>query len=194
MAASGAWGSPETPCGPGSTIEACRCILERLPEWIRTHQIRSIVDLGCGDFHWMSRLDLSGLEYDGYDVVRFLIEQNVAKHGLANVRFHHADLTELSVPKADLAVLKDVLIHLPTSQALGIVERVRAARPRFLASTTAPGWLVSNRACMKIGEFSPLDLEAPPFLLGASIASVEVPSRPGNPAKRFALWRIAEYP
>ena len=44
MAATGAWGSPETPCGPGSTIEACRGILERLPEWIRIYKIRSIVE------------------------------------------------------------------------------------------------------------------------------------------------------
>jgi 2-polyprenyl-3-methyl-5-hydroxy-6-metoxy-1,4-benzoquinol methylase len=190
LAASGAWGSPETPCGPGSTLEACRWILERLPEWIRTHQIRSIADLGCGDFHWMSRMDLSGIQYDGYDVVRFLVQRNAERYGRDNVRFHHADLTTLDVPLADLVILKDVLIHLPTSMALEVVARVLEARPRFLASTTAPGWPVSNRACMKIGEFSPIDLEASPFQLRAPIGFVEVPHGAGRPIKHFALWRL----
>lgn len=193
MAATGAWGSAETPCGPGSTLEACRGILDRLPEWIRTHKIRSIADLGCGDFHWMSHLDLSGLQYDGYDVVRFLIERNVAKHGRDNVRFHHADLTEPIVLHADLVILKDVLIHLPTVQALEILGHVISSKPRFLASTTSPGWPVSNRACMKIGEFSPIDLEAGPFLLGASLDAVEVPHRGENPTKRFALWKLLKF-
>lgn len=192
MAATGAWGSAETPCGPGSTIEACKGILERLPEWIRTHQIRSIADLGCGDFHWMSRLDLSGLEYDGYDVVRFLIERNVQKHGRDNIRFHHVDLTEPIVFHADLVILKDVLIHLPTVQAMEILGHVLSSRPRLLASTTSPGWPVSSRACMKIGEFSPIDLEAEPFRLGAPLDAVEVPYRAQNPAKRFALWKLSE--
>lgn len=192
MAATGAWGSAETPCGPGSTIEACKGILERLPEWIRTHQIRSIADLGCGDFHWMSRLDLSGLEYDGYDVVRFLIERNVQKHGRDNIRFHHVDLTEQIVFHADLVILKDVLIHLPTVQAMEILGHVLSSQPRLLASTTSPGWPVSNRACMKIGEFSPIDLEAEPFRLGAPLDAVEVPHRARNPAKRFALWKLSE--
>lgn len=192
MAATGAWGSAETPCGPGSTIEACRGILERLPEWIRVHQIRSIADLGCGDFHWMSRLDLSGLEYDGYDVVRFLVERNVQKHGRTNVRFHHADLTEPIALHADLVILKDVLIHLPTVQAMEILGHVLSSHPKFLASTTSPGWPVSNRACMKIGEFSPIDLEAEPFRFGVPLDTVEVPHRVQNPIKRFALWRLSE--
>jgi hypothetical protein len=142
----------------------------------------------------MSRLDLSGLEYDGYDVVRFLIERNVAQHGRSNVRFHHADLTALQVPLVDLVILKDVLIHLPTIQALEILWHVLSSRSRFLASTTSPGWPVSNRACMKIGEFSPIDLETEPFLLGPPIDAVDVPHRQGNPIKRFALWRLAESP
>jgi hypothetical protein len=88
--------------------------------------------------------------------------------------------------------LKDVLIHLPTVQALEILGHVLSSRPRFLASTTSPGWPVSNRACMKIGESSPVDLEAGPFSLGTPLDAVDVPHHPGTPVKRFAFWRLAE--
>jgi SAM-dependent methyltransferase len=192
MAATGAWGSAETPCGPGSTIEACRGILDRLPELIHANKIRSIVDLGCGDFHWMSHLDLTGIQYDGYDVVKFLIERNIAKHGRDGVRFHHADLMELVVPTADLIILKDVLIHLPTMQALEVLGHAVSSRSRFLASTTSPGWPVTNRICMKLGEFSPIDLEAEPFSLGVPSVVIDVPHRPGNPSKHFAVWKLSE--
>jgi SAM-dependent methyltransferase len=192
MAATGAWGSAETPCGPGSTLEACKNILERLPDWLLAYKIRSIADLGCGDFHWMSRVDLSGVQYDGYDVVQFLMEKNAKKHARDNIRFHHADLMTFMVPAVDLVVLKDVLIHLPTVQALEILGHAVGSHSKFIASTTSPGWPVTNRLCMRVGEFSPIDLEAEPFSLGAPLDSVEVPSRPGNPQKRFSLWRISE--
>lgn len=187
---SGAWGSAETPCGPGSTLEACHAILEQLPVWIKRFQIYSIADLGCGDWNWMSHLDLAGMEYDGYDVVRELVEMNAQKYARPGVRFHQADLTTLRIPKVDLVVCKDVLAHLPNDISTGILDAIRGSGSGMLAATTAVEWPADKRSGLKIGEFSPIDLEGPPFHMEEPLARVHVPMRPGNPAKLFALWKL----
>lgn len=190
IVASRAWGAGETPCGPGSTIEACRAILKALPDWITKFQISSIADLGCGDFHWMSQLDLSGIEYDGYDVVQELISSNQSCHARPNIRFHHADFMTIQIPKVDLVVCKDVLPHLPNDLVLRALGAIRASGSRLLAATTAVGWEIDKREGLRIGGFSPIDLEAVPFHMGTPLGAVEVPMKPGNPRKLFALWVI----
>ncbi len=186
---SNAWGSKETPCGPGSTLEACAEIIQRLPMWIKTLHIQSIVDLGCGDFHWMKEIDLTEIQYDGFDIVRSAVEA-ARKYESPNVRFHHADILSIRIPKADLVLCKDVLIHLPDQEALGLIHAIAANGSHLLASTTSPGWPNIFRAGMHAGEFSPIDLEQAPYSMGAPIDSVEVPRKEGNPRKFLALWRL----
>lgn len=190
MISSRAWNSPETVCGPGSTLESCRGILQVLPGWLSRHRITSIVDAGCGDFHWMSQVDLSGIQYDGYDVVQELIAGNRQRYCAPGIRFHHADVSLESLPKSDLVICKDVLIHLPSDLALSTLERIRSSGSRYLAATSSPGWPASNRAGMVIGGFSPIDLGSLPFSLGAAIEAVAVPGSPGHPRKTLSLWDL----
>lgn len=188
---SNAWGSKETPCGPGSTLEACAPIIAKLPIWLDLHSVRSIVDLGCGDFHWMSQVDLGEIEYDGYDIVKEAV-QAASKHSASNIAFHHADILAMQIPKVDLVICKDVLIHLPDADVLTLLQNIRSSGTRLLASTTSPGWNNAFRSGMKAGEFSPVDLEAAPFLLPPAINTVEVPHGNGKPRKFFALWDLQD--
>lgn len=188
---SGAWGCSETPCGPGSTLEACKNIIRVLPQWIARFRIRSIVDAGCGDFHWMSRVDLSDITYDGFDIVPELIQKNKELHEQENVRFHHADILEAPL-KGDLILCKDVLSHLPTGNALAVLRSIQGSGSRYLAASTWLDWPVEKREGMPVGAFCPMSLEQPPFSLGIPIEAVLVPMREGNPQKRFALWRLED--
>lgn len=186
---SNSWGSQETPCGPGSTIEACASIIEKLPIWLDLHSVRSIIDLGCGDFHWMSHIDLEDIEYDGYDIVKEAVEA-ASKHTASNIAFHHADVLQMQIPKADLILCKDVLIHLPDSDVLALLQAIRSSGSRLLASTTSHGWDNRFRGGMKPGEFCPIDLEAEPFLMKPAGYYVEVTHGTGNPGKFFALFNL----
>jgi 2-polyprenyl-3-methyl-5-hydroxy-6-metoxy-1,4-benzoquinol methylase len=189
IAATRAWGSAETISGPGSTIEACRPILERLPEWLSRYKIRKIVDLGCGDFNWLRCADLSGIEYDGYDVAPLAIAA-AAQHAKPTLRFHQADIIRMEVPKGDLIILKDVLIHLPDKEALQVLGAIRKSGSSYFAATTSPGFDNASRKGLTIGAFSPINLEAAPFQLPAPLDQVEVPHREGNPRKLFAIWDL----
>ena len=40
-----------------------------MTEFLQEKKIKSISDVGCGDFNWMSEIDLKGISYTGYDWV-----------------------------------------------------------------------------------------------------------------------------
>lgn len=189
IAESNSWGSAETISGHGSTLEACRSILEQFPGWLSRYHIRKIVDLGCGDFNWMRCADLSAVEYDGYDVAPLAIAAAV-RHARPNIHFHHADILRMEVPKSDLVILKDVLIHLPDKEALWILDAIRKSGSSYLAATTSPSFDNSDRHRLSVGAFSPINLEAAPFFLPRPVDQIKVPHREGNPQKFFAIWDL----
>lgn len=182
------WGSDESLSGPGSTVEACRTILTRLPEWLWRHGICSIADLGCGDFHWMKELDLDAVRYDGYDVVREIVLWNRLMHEGPRVRFHRADFLDHPTPEADLVLVKDVFIHLPAEKVKRCLGNIKRGRSKWLAATTHEGAVRVNEP--EVGGFAPIDLERQEFGLGSPVERIEVPHSPRNPPKFLALWKL----
>lgn len=184
------WGCEETPSGPGSSAASTAAIVEALPGWFRDYQIHSVSDLGCGDFNWMKAVDLGGMSYDGYDVVRDLVEQAASTYGRHGIRFHHADILNVALPRSDLFICKDVLIHFPTPMAIELIQRINAAGASFFAANTYPGFPNETRN-LDVGQFQCLDLEAPPFCLGEPLQRISVPgTRWKN--KLFCLWKFRD--
>ena len=64
-----AWGG-DSASGPGSSLRRTRNIRQQLPALIGQLQINSILDVPCGDFHWMRHVNLDGISYCGVDIVR----------------------------------------------------------------------------------------------------------------------------
>ena len=51
-------------------------------------KITSVLDIPCGDFNWMQKVDLSNIEYIGADIVEELIKKNIEIYeGKNNLRF-----------------------------------------------------------------------------------------------------------
>lgn len=182
------WSDQETPCGPGSYVANAMPIIQALPQWFGRHQIASIADFGCGDFNWLRLVDLAGKSYDGYDVVKDLIEQARTKHGTASIRFHHADAFAINHAPVDIVICKDVFIHFPTGMVLQALHRIRKTGSSYLASNSYPGAHNENRR-VQVGDWDCIDLEAAPFHLGCPLERIDV-SEPGFPRKLFCLWRL----
>ena len=151
--------------GPGSTADASaeyRRIVERL---LASPEIRTVVDVGCGDWQVGSLIDWAGVNYTGIDVVAAVIKANQDRFSGPGIRFASADARTTELPAADLLLIKDVLQHWPTAD----VQRfLRSALRRFhyalvtndIASTHFTGTLNQDIA---MGEWRTLDLQAPPF-------------------------------
>ena len=104
--------------GGGSTIEFNKeHYIPFLKGFIREHGVRTVVDLGCGDFRCGPLIygDLD-VHYTGYDVYRPVIEHHQKQTDLlprAKYTFHALDIYQQRdrLVGADVCILKDILQH-----------------------------------------------------------------------------------
>jgi len=83
-----------------------------LKKYIVNNNIKSIVDLGCGDFECGTSIyDNLNISYTGYDVYNKIIQHN--KKNYPNFNFITKDFykDKENIFKADMCILKDVLQH-----------------------------------------------------------------------------------
>jgi hypothetical protein len=136
-----AWGGGS---GSGSdpyfTIEY-RCFLDK---FLRMNDIRSVVDVGCGDWSFSRLLDLRGISYLGLDVVPNIVAKNNRAFGSDTCKFEVMPESPALVPGADLLVPKFKFALLTNS------FRKHGA---------------AHNVDINLGEFRCLDLTAPPFSL-----------------------------
>lgn len=99
--------------GHASSIETtAEYYIPFIKKFIKEHDVKSVVDLGCGDLESSHQLLDEDITYCGYDVYENVIMYNTRKY--ANHEFHFMDIVKdiTKVKNADLYIIKDVLQHL----------------------------------------------------------------------------------
>ena len=116
------WGNDESnyykgSSGLGSEISYNKEYIPFLKSFIKERSIKSIVDLGCGDFKCGPLIyDDLDIEYTGYDAYEKIINYHKENISGAKYNFIHADIfnDRDTLKGADLLILKDVLQHWKT--------------------------------------------------------------------------------
>lgn len=173
---------PETINGPGATMAATEQLRKDLPGLLQRHDIKTVLDVGCGDWTWMQHVDLSMLQsYTGWDVDAATIEENKRRFASrTNVTFECKNLlTETDIPKVDLILARHVLMHFPNDYTSQILERFKGSGSTYLLTSTWPGDENSDeqpdgfayRGYME----RTVNLEADPFNLPEILDSIEEP-------------------
>jgi len=165
------WLSEESASGSGSErasgqVTHSIALLERFVEELR---LKSIADIPCGDFNWMS-LFLERhphLAYVGYDVVPALIEANRQKY--PRVRFEVLDITQQAPRRADLLFSKDMLNHLCEADVWAALENMVASGAAYLMLTTNRGFENVDLEPTQPHASRLLDLEAAPYSLTSPV-------------------------
>ncbi|HEX6858906.1 MAG TPA: WlaTC/HtrL family glycosyltransferase [Caulobacteraceae bacterium] len=127
----------ETRSGPLSTLEGTAALRPALERWLKAHGVRRLVDAGCGDFNWLSAVDLGGLQlYAGYDIVPELIKRNQELYGGRRGHFFTTgDITRTPLVACDAILCRHVLGDLPAAAAQGALENFRASGATWLLAT-----------------------------------------------------------
>jgi SAM-dependent methyltransferase len=157
--------------GLGSTEETTRPYRTFLEHFMRANRVRSVVDLGCGDWQFAKLLDWNGIQYIGLDVSATALER--AKTAAPpTFKFCQFDAFSDELPAADLFIAKDVFQHWPSRE----IQQFLPKTDRFKFSLITNGYAATNNlnADIDLGNFRPLDLTAAPFnSAGANVFSFQ---------------------
>jgi hypothetical protein len=183
------WGSAETRSGPGSELARTAGFRQALEGFLTDEQARFLYDAPCGDYQWMKHVNLPpGCRYLGVDIVRPLIDQLRRDHGSERVQFRAGDIVREAPPLADVWLCRESLFHLPLSSALAVVENWRASGVTWFLASTSPS--VAHNHDARVGGFRPLNLEIPPFRLGAPTRLLQ-DAAAADPTKCVGAWRLS---
>jgi hypothetical protein len=189
------WGSNASRSGPGSDDLQTRVVISELPKVLGLLGVRSILDCPCGDFLWMSRVELPNVHYIGGDIVQELVDQNIARFGTDRREFVRLNLITDRLPRTDAVLVRDCLVHLPNSMVRDALENIRSSGITWLIATTFPTRTANPD--IPIGMWRPINLEAAPFILGTPLhLIVEGCTEEGGAYadKALGVWRVDSIP
>ena len=153
------WTSKESNSGLGSELKSTEVIRQEIPEVIKKFNIKSVLDIPCGDFNWMNHIDLTDVNYIGADIVESLIENNKKKFD--GVNFQVLDITQDTLPKVDLIFARDILGHFTYENINKSIKNIINSGSKYLLTTSFTKW--HYNVDIKDGEWRPINLMIPPF-------------------------------
>jgi hypothetical protein len=163
-----------------------------LPALLRQLHATSLLDAPCGDAGWIARADL-GVRVTGVDIVPDLVETLRARAGRGEIAgdYHLADLTTDPLPRCDVVLCRDCLVHFSFANIARAVENFRRSGARYLVTTTFPDWQV-NSDC-EDGDWRALNFERAPFSWGPPVALINencTEAGGGWRDKSLGAWRL----
>ena len=188
-----AWGGADSVSGNGSDAYQTRLVVRELPSLLRQFQISTMLDIPCGDYHWMKFVDLDGIVYTGADIVSELVEKNNVRHANSRVNFQKLDLVKDKLPAVDLVFCRDCLVHLCYEDLFSGLKNICYSQAKYLLTTTFPA-----RACNRdilTGQWRPLNFEVSPFMFPKPLAIIVEGCTEGSGAygdKSLGLWSVDE--
>ena len=173
------------PCGPGSTFGYTENLRLNLGEFLKKHNITSMVDAPCGDYSWMSVTDLPSIqEYIGGDIVEFLIEANQQKY--PNHVFKQIDLTQDMLPDVDLLFCRDCLLHLSFEDIDNVFKNISRSNIKYVLLSN---WYedAENSRDIQTGEARYINFLESPYNFAQPIDSI-TDFVEGFPRRKMLLW------
>jgi SAM-dependent methyltransferase len=164
--------------GPGSLDPNTEKYKTVLKDFINDFDIKSVFEIGCGDFRIMkSVLSETDINYTGVDVVKDLIEHHSNEYGNEKVNFMHMDaVSSENFPPADLCIIRQVLQHLSNKQIAEIIRKTKKYKyliitehvPLYPNHKNVDKGMSGNIRLQK-KELSGVFLDAPPFSLTSKV-------------------------
>lgn len=180
------WRGTESVSGPGSTLAATAAMREWLCGVIERCGFRTLLDAPCGDLNWMADVlrDIE-VDYIGVDIVEPLIARNREKHPALD--FRCANIISDTLPKADVVLCNDCLIHLSNADIWRLIANLRSTGATHLVTNTYTQVLENHD--IATGRWRRVNLSRPPFEFPAPEDEVATGQEQG---KMLGLYRIAE--
>ena len=200
------FGSLESKSGPGSTLDETQKLREKIKSIVKDKNIKSVVDIPCGDFNWMKEIVFNFDSYIGGDIVEKAIEENNKRYSNSVIKFISFDIVNDEIPQGDLLIVRDIIGHFPIEDGIKIINNILNSKCKYLLSTTwakkiGNDWFPCEKndvhrenEGVDYGRFYPVNLMSEPFNLpNAEIyleEDVVVHNFENGNRKTLALWDL----
>ena len=158
------WNDQKSKSGSGSSLKSTENIRLKIPTIIKEFNIKSIIDVPCGDFFWFSKIiDELDIEYLGGDIVENIIIGN-KKFENKKVKFKQFDIINDVIPNYDLLICRDCLFHFSYDDIKRTFENFKNSQFQNILITNhdLEKTDIENEE-IKTGSFRYLDFHLPPF-------------------------------
>lgn len=183
------WGGKDSASGTGSDLRQTECIRNILPVVWHDFSIKTMLDVPCGDFHWMKHAALEQIDYTGADIVAELVEKN-KRYEEPQIHFCKINLLKDRIPKFDLIFCRDCLVHLSLKDVRAVLTNICESYSTYLLTTTFTDTL--ENLDIATGQWRQLNLTLAPFFLPQPIRIINEGCTEGEEYrdKSIGLWRI----
>ena len=185
------WEDKESRSGAGSSLSQTETIRSKLPELLEEYHIESILDIPCGDFNWMKKVNLDSISYIGADIVEKIIKLNTEKYSKKNRKFVKINILSDKLPQVDLIFCRDLLIHLSFKDIFTAIENIKQSGSKYLL-TNSNGMETKNMD-IPTGRGRQINLLIKPFFFPNPLKEVDEKSTiEGGKGKGLLLWKILD--
>lgn len=187
-----AWGGRESVSGRGSDLDHTGRLLIELDTLLREYDIKTILDIPCGDFNWMKEVNLMGIKYIGGDIVKELVDGN-KKYARRRLTFEQMDITTSDLPSVDLVLVRDCLTHFSYEDIYKAINNIKRSKSKYLLTTSFTQ--KKSNSDIITGDWRPLNLLTEPFNFPKPIKIInEEYKREPFTDKSMCLWDISIIP
>jgi SAM-dependent methyltransferase len=184
-------GEAESRSGPGSEVARTELLRRRLTKLLLELQVKTVLDVPCGDFNWMRLTELPGIDYLGADIVRPMIARNRERYAQAGREFMALDMVRDPLPRADLILCRDGWVHLSFVDTARALENMLGSGAEYLLATTFTAH-ARNRD-IATGGWRRINLQRTPYCFPPPLQTIGDERPDGTaPDKALALYRMAE--
>jgi len=178
--------------GAGSNFNATEKISTELPIFLKESNVKSMLDIPCGDLYWMSKIDLKEVQYIGGDIVSAIIQNNKKQYNNGK-EFVELNIIEDQLLSVDLIFVRDCLVHLTRQQILDSIKNISKSGATYFASTTFPKE-IENQEPINADRWRPLNLTLPPFSLPEPIKYLDDScyNIPSDIDKKIGVWKVSD--
>ena len=187
------WAGNESISGRGSSRQQTDEISRQIPLVVRALKVRRFLDLPCGDFNWLSKIDLEIDLYIGGDIISDIIEKNNQNHKRKNRKFLKIDLIKDRLPEADLLHCRDCLVHFSNEDIQSAIENIKRSGIKYLLTTTFSD--CERNPDIVTGDWRIINLEKEPFNFPKPMKLINEKCTEGGGTysdKCLGLWEISK--
>ena len=165
--------------GNGSNLDQSEYLKKELKIFFEEKKIKKILDIGCGDFKWMSSL-LEEIDYDyymGIDIVDFLIDENISNYQNNKIKFVKMDIVKDDMnflDEYDFILIRHVFIHLKNSNIIKVLNKIKKINFKYLCITSDPKVKI-NKDLKTEGRYRDINMTISPFFLKNCKKIIKVP-------------------